>query len=108
MDLTKELFFCTLTLSGFFIACLGTIIASVSLIKVLAMQRSTHSVQFEQIALDGAIDKDNEAFLKKESNSWATSPESLLKQNKLFKEDLKEDMPELSSSIIDDNEVHSF
>lgn len=47
--------------------------------------------------VDDAIDKENEEFLKAmDKEPWATSEESLNKQSNLYKEDLKEVMPEFA------------
>ena len=103
MNLTTEQIYCILALSGFFVACLGTIIATAALIKVLAMERSTHSIQFQPMPFDSATDQENESFLDK----WATSDRTLKEQGELYTDDIKSSMPEFSTTD-DDKEVISF
>jgi biopolymer transport protein ExbB/TolQ len=66
-------------------------------IETEAMRKSTHTVQYAPI--DPEIDKANQ--------QWATREEVLQKQNKMFQEDLEEEMPELAPDE-DDKEIFSF
>ena len=61
--------------------------------------------------IDEAIDKENEKYLdsvkKTNTNPWATSEGMLNTQERLYKEELEEVMPELAPDP-DDKKVHSF
>lgn len=88
-----------LTLTALIFAVLGFIFASVALIKIIAMEKSTHTVQM--VPMDEEIDKANQEFMKK----WASSEEAIAKQNKLYKEDVEEAMPEFA---LDDEDKEIF
>lgn len=88
-----------LTLTALIFAVLGFIFASVALIKIIAMEKSTHTVQM--VPVDEEIDKANQEFMKK----WASSEEAIAKQNKLYKEDVEEAMPEFA---LDDEDKEIF
>jgi len=75
---------------GLTIACLSVIIGSYAAIKVVAIEKSTHSVTY--MPIDPEIDKANKEYV----DQWATQDEEIEKQNKLFSKDLKEVMPELA------------
>lgn len=108
MELTPVLIFGILALTGFVLAVLGTTIAVFCLIEVKSLQRSTHSIQY--MPVDEAIDKENQAFLNSlqtKKEGWATSEESLLKQHKMFEEDLENVMPEFATTD-EDREILSF
>jgi len=70
-------------------------------VKVTAMEKSTHQVTY--MPIDEQIDKENQDFMKK----WATDDESLQTQQKVFKEDLEDIMPEFAPED-DDKKIHSF
>jgi len=70
-------------------------------VKVTAMEKSTHQVTY--MPIDEQIDKENQDFMKK----WATDDESLQTQQKVFKEDLEDLMPEFAPED-DDKKIHSF
>ena len=72
-----------------------------ALIKVYAMEKSTHQVTY--MPIDEQIDKENQDFLKQ----WATDDESLSTQQKVYKEDLEELMPEFSPED-EDKKIYSF
>lgn len=63
------------------------------------MEKSTHTVQM--VPVDEEIDKANQEFMKK----WASSEEAIAKQNKLYKEDVEEAMPEFA---LDDEDKEIF
>lgn len=107
MGLTLVHISAILALSAFIIAALAAVLGALAYINVLAIQRSTHSIQY--MPVDDAIDKENEAYLKSVQNddSWATSPEVLRKQDMLYKEDLEESMPEFVSTD-EDREIISY
>lgn len=95
-----------LAVSSLVIASISMIFGIVALVKVLAMEKSTHSVQY--VPINDEIDKANEEYLKKSKETpWATSDQSLKEQQKLFTEDLEELMPDLASSE-EDKELYSF
>jgi len=73
---------------GLTIACVSIILASYAAIKVVAMEKSTHTIQY----VDPTIDKENEEFMKS-ATDWATSDEALEKQEELYREDLEDEMP---------------
>lgn len=83
---------------------IGTILGLVAVIKVIAMEKSTHTVTYQ--AIDEEIDKANREFLQKES-PWATKESAIAKDQEEFKEDLEVDMPEFFPSD-DDRKIHSF
>lgn len=68
------------------------ILSGVALLKVLAMEKSTHSVQFMPV----------EDALK--TDEWATSEDEVSKQNKLYKENLEETLPD----FMEDKKIKSF
>ena len=79
----------------------GFVLSSIALIKMIGMEKSTHNITY--MPVDPEIDKLNEEF----SKEWATKDESLKAQQKAFKEDLEETMPEF---LPDEEEmkIHSF
>jgi len=104
MDLTINHLSLILALSGLIIASISAVIGTLAFIEV---QRSTHSIQY--MPVDDAIDKENEAFLKtvKTDDSWATSPDTLKKQDELYKEELESEMPSFASTD-EDMEIISY
>lgn len=62
------------------------IFSMASLIKVIAMEKSTHSVQF--MPIDEEIDKANK--------DWASSEEAIKKQQKMYQEEIEDEMPEFA------------
>ena len=86
-------------LSGIFsVICLS--VSIFALVKVYAMEKSTHNVTF--MPIDEEVDKQNQEYMK-----WATQDESLKEQSKYFKEDLEDSMPEFMPND-DDKKIHSF
>lgn len=88
-----------LTLTALIFGVLSFVFASVALIKIIAMEKSTHTVQM--VPVDEEIDKANKEYMKK----WASSEEAIAKQNKLYKEDVEEAMPEFA---LDDEDKEIF
>lgn len=84
---------------GLILAVISTILSIYSLVKVMAMEKSTHTVQL--MPVDEDIDKHNQKIMEE----WATSEESIAKQQKMYREDLEDEMPELYE---DKPEVISF
>jgi hypothetical protein len=75
------------------------LLVCVCIIKVYALEKSTHSVQY--IPVDEEIDKANQEYMQK----WATSEEAINKEQKLYREELKDEMPEFS---LDDEDKEIF
>jgi len=105
MSLTINHLSLILALSGLIIASIGAVIGTLAFIEVRSIQRSTHSIQY--MPVDDAIDKENEAFLKSQDDSWATSPDVLKKQDELYKEELESEMPDFVSTD-EDREIISY
>ena len=90
-----------LTFSG-----LALILGSIAYCKVMAMSLSTHSVQY--MPMDPTVDSDNEEFIEKQRGTgWATGTESMDEQNKMFKEDVEDLMPEFGVEE-DEKKIYSF
>lgn len=76
------------------------IVALLAYIELRAFNKSTHQIQY--MPVDEQIDKENQEYIKKLggdpflNENWATSEASIEKQNKLYKEDLEEALPEFS------------
>lgn len=66
------------------------LLAIAAYIKVAAMEKSTHSIQY--MPVDPEIDKANQEYI----NKWATSEEAINKENKLYQEELEDEMPEFA------------
>ncbi len=66
-------------------------------IAVLAMEKSTHTVQY--MPIDPAIDKENQ--------EWVTKQEALDKDQKMFRDEIKDEMPEFASDD-EDRKIYSF
>ena len=81
------------TVCASFFGILGFILGLVAVIRVEALKASTHTVQWMP--------------LKEEGGDWASDPESLEKQNALFRKDLEEKMPEFALDE-EDKKVFSF
>ena len=72
------------------LALILSIFGVYALIKIKAMESSTHSVQL--MPVDSEIDKLNEEYL----NQWATSEESIKKDMKKFREEMEDKMPDFA------------
>jgi len=99
LDSTILLAVCSLLSIILSVICLITSVFA--LIKVTAMEKSTHQVTY--MPIDEQIDKENQDFMKQ----WATDDDSLQTQQKVFKEDLEDLMPEFAPED-DDKKIHSF
>lgn len=91
---------------GMLIACvilatIALVLSIISIVMQVARDKATHTVQM--IPVDEEINRANEEFMKK----WATSEEAIQKQNKLYKEDLEEKMPEFALED-EDKEIFSI
>ena len=85
----------TIALTGLIFAVLGFILATICLIKVIAMEKATHSVQY--VPLDDEFEEANK--------KWASSDEAIRKQNKMYAEEVEEKMPEFA---LDDEDKEIF
>ena len=84
--LTNPLFYVmVLIILGGIFGFLGFILGLKALVDVRALQKSTHSVQYMPVD-------------PKDLDGWATDPDALDEQNKLFRKDLEEQFPELVPS----------
>jgi len=87
-------------------SCICIILSIGAWIDAKALAKSTHTLQY--MPVDEQIDQKNNEYLKTLRNEpWASSEASIQEQNKLFKKDLEEEMPEFSPTD-DDKEVYSF
>lgn len=70
----------------------SAILASYAAVKVVAMEKSTHSLQY--MPVDPQLDKENQAFMEQMSvdDNWATSDDSIRKQQEIFKKDMEENL----------------
>lgn len=66
-------------------------------VAVLAMEKSTHTVQY--MPIDPQIDKENQ--------EWATKQENLDKDRKMFRDEIKNEMPEFAADD-EDSKIYSF
>lgn len=86
---------------GLILGALGLIIGCIALSKAVGIEKSTHTVQM--MPVDPEIDAHN----KKIMEQWATKEEAIAKQEKLFKEELEDKMPEFYPED-EDKEVFSI
>jgi len=70
---------------------LSVVLSALAWTKVQALEKSTHTFQY--VPIDEEVAKANDKTVEK----WATSSESIAQQEKLFKDDLEELMPEFAS-----------
>lgn len=82
---------------GLLFGIISLILGIFSLVKVLAMEKSTHSVHM--VPVDEEIEKANK--------DWATSEEAIKKENKMYSEDLEDNMTEFAVTD-DDKEIFSL
>jgi hypothetical protein len=83
-------------LGGIF-GIMGLAVAIYSFIRVAALEKSTHQVTY--MPIDPSVDAAN--------SEWATSESALDEQNKLFTEDLEDNMPHFSPTKAD-KKKHSY
>ena len=94
--LTNPLFYVMVLFGlGSIFGFLGFILGLKAVIDVRSLQKSTHSVQYMPVDPKDLQD------------DWATADSALEEQNKLFKKDLEENLPELSPTE-DDKKIYSF
>jgi F0F1-type ATP synthase membrane subunit b/b' len=90
-----------LVIASLIIGSLALILSAVSLIMIIAREKSTHTVQL--MPVDEEIDRANKEYMSK----WATSEEAIKKEQNLYKEEVEEQMPEFSLTD-EDKEVFSL
>lgn len=73
---------------GLIFGLLGTILGLVALIKVIAAEKSTHTMTY--MPVDEEIERANEEVMK----NWATKESAIAKDQELFREDLETEMPD--------------
>jgi hypothetical protein len=95
------IFLCISSILGLLFSLISTIIGSIALIKVLAAERSTHTIQYAPV--DEEIDRANKEFM----DNWATKDSVFAKEREKYKEDLENEMPDFYESD-EDKEIHSF
>jgi hypothetical protein len=78
---------------------LSLLVGIVALIKIMALEKSTHSIQY--VPVDEEIDKANEEYMKQ----WATDDAAIAKEQKLYQEELADEMPEFA---LNDNDKEVF
>jgi uncharacterized protein YoxC len=82
-------------------ACIIAIFAVLYSIRahatVMAMEKSTHTVQY--MPIDPKVDKEN--------SEWITRQETLEKERKMYSEDIESEMPEFAQDD-EDKHVYSF
>lgn len=86
-------------ISALFLGFLALAIGIYAMIKIIAVESSTHTVQM--VPVDEEIDRANQEFVK----NWATSEEAIKKENKAYQEELEEVMPEFA---LDDEDKKTF
>lgn len=79
-----------LSIVSILMTAIAMVIAVLALIKTIAAEKSTHSIQY--VPVDEEIDKANSEFLAKDS--WATKEKNIDKDYKLYQEELEDVMPE--------------
>jgi hypothetical protein len=87
---------------GLIFGLLGTILGLLALVKSIAAEKSTHSVQY--MPIDEEIDKENNDYL---NQSWATKESAIAKDQDEFRQNLEDDMPDFYPDD-DDRKVHSY
>ena len=73
---------------AFTLSFISTILGLVALIKIIAAEKSTHTMTY--MPVDDEIEKANEKVL----NNWATKESAIAKDQELFREDLESEMPD--------------
>lgn len=67
----------------------------------IAKEKATHTVQL--VPVDEEVDRANQEYMKK----WATSEEAIKKENKLYQEEVQDEMPQFALDD-DDKEIFSI
>lgn len=109
MHLTIPMISTILALSALAVGLISLLIGCLALVKSLAIERSTHNIEY--VPIDPAIDQYNEELIKKEKvpvkDPWATSEETIRKQREMYSEELEDSMPDFALSD-EDKEIISF
>jgi len=79
-----------LVIASLVISTLALLLACVSLVMIIAREKATHTVQM--VPVDEEIERANEEYMKQ----WASSEKAINEQNKLYREDIENEMPEFS------------
>ena len=107
--ITKDTLFLLFSILSLTFSLIGIILATYAAINVIALSKATHTVQY--VPIDNEIDKENELFLQsqkvEDAPLWATTEESIKAQERMYNEELEEEMPDLARSD-DDKKVFSF
>lgn len=88
-------------ISALFLGFLALAIGIYAMIKIIAVESSTHTVQM--VPVDEEIDRANKDFM----NKWATGEEAIKRERKLYQEELEDEMPEFALSD-EDKETFSL
>ena len=93
-----------IVIAGFILSALALLFSMVAIVMMIAKDKSTHTVQM--IPVDEEIDRANEEFLRaNRKDPWASSEEAILKQQKLYNEEVEKEMPEFA---LDDSDKEIF
>ena len=88
-----------------FFSILSTIIGLVAIIKVLAMEKSTHTMVQQMVPIDDEIEKAN----TKTMENWSRqSQREIASDQEKFKEDLEAEFPDFLDDIEDNDDAISF
>ena len=100
MLISNELyiFLVSSSIIGLTIACISAIVACLALCKIIGLEKSTHQVQF--VPIDDEIKEANEEWR-------ATSSTVLSEEQRLYNEQLTDEMPEFALSD-EDKKTFSF
>lgn len=91
----------TSAIIGLIFGLIGTIIGGLAFLKVLAMEKSTHTITYTPV--DAEIEKANKEYM----GGWATQDTFLKEDREMFNEDLEKVMPDFYPEE-DDKKVRSF
>ena len=83
------------------ISILALLLSVINLIMFIAKEKATHTVQL--VPVDEEVDRANQEYMKK----WATSEEAIKKENKLYQEEVQDEMPQFALDD-DDKEIFSI
>jgi hypothetical protein len=83
---------------GLTIACVSFIVATLSLCRIIGLEKSTHQIQY--VPVDEEIEKANEEWRATESTTFE-------EQEKLYKQQLEDELPEFALND-EDKKTFSF
>lgn len=83
--MNQELMLAVMIISSFF-AVIGFILGLIAVIKVLALEKSTHQIQY--VPVDEEIERANEEYLA-QTDQWATPSQIYETDDKKYKEELE-------------------